>query len=62
MVDWYDECERRGWVPDLVLLREALDELLRVLDKRGGHGRARVYVAFHGGRLANREPPTLLDD
>jgi hypothetical protein len=62
LVDWYDECERRGWVPDLVLLREALDELLRVLDERGGHGRARVYVAFHGGRLANREPPTLLDD
>ena len=48
---WFEECHRRGWEPDLARLVRVLVELETVIGRRGGQRRARPYVAHQLRRL-----------
>lgn len=49
--EWLEECERRGWDPDLRALVRALEPLQAAISDRGGQRRARPYVASQLRRL-----------
>jgi 5-methylcytosine-specific restriction endonuclease McrA len=49
--DWLDECERRGWEPDVAAVVRALTALDRAIAERGGQRRARPYLATQLRRL-----------
>ena len=53
--DWFDECDRRGWNPNLAVIVEALRRLDAAIAHRGGQRRARPYVASQLRRL-DRSP------
>jgi CRISPR/Cas system Type II protein with McrA/HNH and RuvC-like nuclease domain len=50
--EWIDECERRGWEPDVDIVVQALRSLQGAIAERGGQRRARPYVAGQLRRLA----------
>jgi hypothetical protein len=56
-VDWLEECERRGWLPDADRLARALDALHAAIDREGGQRRARPYLDAQRRRLRRRPPP-----
>lgn len=43
-VDWLDECQRRGWDPDVAGVAAALQRLGAAIDLRGGQRRAARYL------------------
>lgn len=49
--DWFDECDRRGWNPNLVVIVDALRRLDAAIEQRGGQRRARPYLASQLRRL-----------
>ena len=53
-IDWMDECERRGWEPDVGAVSNALAKLERAIAQRGGQRRARPYLDSQRRRLARR--------
>ncbi len=53
-VDWLEECERRGWTPDVDRLARVLDDLAAAIDERGGQRRARPHLDGQRRRLAKR--------
>jgi hypothetical protein len=53
-VDWLEECERRGWDPDVERLARVLDDLRAAIRARGGQRRARPHLDAQRRRLANR--------
>ena len=53
-LDWLDECERRGWEPDVDAVARALAALERAIAERGGQRRARPYLSGQLRRLARR--------
>jgi HNH endonuclease len=53
-VDWMDECERRGWEPDVDAVASALVALQQAIAERGGQRRARPYLDGQLRRLARR--------
>lgn len=54
VVEWLEECERRGWCPDVAVLARALDALEDAIRARGGQRRARAYVDAQRRRLRRR--------
>ncbi|WP_018330441.1 HNH endonuclease [Actinomycetospora chiangmaiensis] len=56
VVDWLEECERRGWTPDVDRLTRVLDELAAAIEARGGQRRARPHLDAQRRRLAKRSP------
>ncbi len=54
VVEWLEECERRGWVPDVGAVERSLDALARAIAERGGQRRAREYVVAQQRRLRRR--------
>jgi len=55
--EWIDECERRGWQPDVAAVVASLRRLDAAIGERGGQRRARPYIASQLRRLrpyANR--------
>ncbi|WP_214366671.1 HNH endonuclease [Pseudonocardia sp. H11422] len=54
-VDWFVECERRGWCPDLGAVVGTLRSLGQAITARGGRRRARPYLAAQLRRLARLE-------
>ena len=53
-LDWLDECERRGWEPNVDAVSSALTALERAIAERGGQRRARPYLSSQLRRLARR--------
>jgi HNH endonuclease len=53
-VDWLEECERRGWEPDVDAVVGALSALQRAIAERGGQRRARPYLSAQLRQLARR--------
>ncbi|GIG34903.1 HNH endonuclease [Cellulomonas pakistanensis] len=51
VVEWLEECGRRGWDPDAGAVERALDALEEAIAERGGQRRARAYVASQQRRL-----------
>jgi hypothetical protein len=54
VVEWLEECERRGWDPDGAAVGRSLDALLDAIGSRGGNRRARVYAQAQLRRLQRR--------
>lgn len=54
VVEWLEECERRGWTPDVAAVERSLAALEDAIAVRGGARRARAYVAAQRRRLARR--------
>jgi len=54
VVDWLEECERRGWSPDAERLRRVLESLAVAIDERGGQRRARPHLETQLRRLRRR--------
>lgn len=52
--EWIDECERRGWDPDVKAVVRALRSLQTAIAERGGQRRARPYVTTQLRRLDRR--------
>jgi 5-methylcytosine-specific restriction endonuclease McrA len=52
IAQWAEECRRRGWQPDLARVERALTALVAAIAQRGGHRRARPYIAHQLRRLA----------
>jgi len=50
--DWIDECQRRGWRPDVTTVHASLHRLEAAISERGGQRRARPYIASQRRRLA----------
>jgi len=48
---WIDECERRGWQPDVAAVVASLRRLEAAIGERGGQRRARPYIASQLRRL-----------
>lgn len=57
VVEWLEECERRGWQPDEEVVARSLDALARAIAERGGQRRAREYVVAQQRRLRRRGVP-----
>ncbi len=53
-VERLDECERRGWQPDVTRLRAVLAALDAAIAARGGQRKARPHLASQLRRLARR--------
>jgi len=51
-IAWLEECERRGWDPDVDAVSGALHALEQAIAKRGGQRRARAYLSAQLRRLA----------
>jgi hypothetical protein len=49
--EWVDECERRGWEPNVAAVVGALESLLAAIEVRGGQRRARAYATTQLRRL-----------
>ena len=43
-LDWFVECERRGWKPDRPVLEAAMQRLREAIDEHGGQRRAARYL------------------
>jgi hypothetical protein len=56
VVEWLEECGRRGWHPDAVAVARALESLDTAIARRGGQRRARTYVAAQRRRLRRGHP------
>jgi hypothetical protein len=54
LVEWLDECERRGWAPDVARLERMLTSLDAAIRERGGQRRARPQLASQLRRLRKR--------
>jgi len=54
-LDWLDECQARGWLPDATAVAHSLRALDDAIARRGGQRRARPYLAAQLRRLARRE-------
>lgn len=54
LVEWLDECERRGWSPDVPRLERVLTALDRAIAERGGQRKARPQLASQLRRLRKR--------
>ena len=54
VVEWLEECERRGWPPDAVAVERSLRSLEAAIAERGGQRRARTYVTSQLRRLQRR--------
>jgi hypothetical protein len=54
LADWTQECERRGWSPDVDRLLAALVRLQTAIADDGGHRRARPYLDAQLRRLGKR--------
>lgn len=54
VVDWLEECARRGWDPDEDAIARSLEALDAAIAGRGGQRRARAYVATQRRRLQRR--------
>jgi len=54
LVEWLDECERRGWVPDVARLERVLVSLDAAIAARGGQRKARPQLASQLRRLRRR--------
>lgn len=54
LVEWLDECERRGWHPDAARLERVLVSLQRAIGERGGQRRARPELEAQLRRLRRR--------
>jgi hypothetical protein len=59
VVDWLEECERRGWSPDVGRLEQVLASLAAAIAERGGQRRARPHLQTQLRRLRRRSsgPP-----
>ncbi|MET0966963.1 MAG: HNH endonuclease [Nakamurella sp.] len=53
-IDWLDECQRRGWTPDIAILGRAMSDLAIAIARRGGQRRAARYLDAHGRRWSRR--------
>ncbi|TCK20127.1 HNH endonuclease [Pseudonocardia endophytica] len=53
-VDWLEECERRGWDPDVARVARVLDLLADAIADRGGQRRARPQLDAQRRRMARR--------
>ena len=53
-VEWLEECERRGWRPDVARLARVLTALAGAITVRGGPRRARPYLDAQLRRLGRR--------
>ncbi len=53
-IDWFDECERRGWSPEVATIRARMKDLAEVIDSAGGQRRARAYLEAQSRRWARR--------
>jgi hypothetical protein len=53
--DWFAECERRGWEPNLTAVLGALRALDAAIAARGGQRRARPHLAAQLRRLVRAE-------
>jgi hypothetical protein len=51
-IAWLEECERRGWDPDVDAVAGALHALEQAIAERGGQRRARAYLSAQLRRLA----------
>ena len=49
--EWFDECQRRGWDPNLEVIVRTLVALRGAIEVRGGQRRARPYIAAQLRRL-----------
>jgi hypothetical protein len=56
LVEWLDECERRGWSPDVARLERVLVALQAAIGQRGGQRRARPQLDAQLRRLRKRVP------
>jgi hypothetical protein len=56
VVEWLEECERRGWSPDAARLLAVLESLTAAIADRGGQRRARPYLESQLRRLRKRLP------
>lgn len=54
LVDWLEECERRGWSPDVPRLERVLVALDAAIAERGGQRKARPQLASQLRRLRKR--------
>jgi hypothetical protein len=54
VVEWLEECERRGWQPDAERLERALVALTAAITQRGGQRRARPHLDAQLRRLRKR--------
>ncbi|RZS82808.1 HNH endonuclease [Motilibacter rhizosphaerae] len=54
VVEWLEECERRGWSPDTGTVERSLSALAAAIGRRGGQRRAAAYVVAQQRRLARR--------
>ena len=54
VVEWVDECERRGWRPDVGAIVRSLAALDAAIAERGGQRRARAYIVSQRRRLERR--------
>jgi HNH endonuclease len=53
-VEWFEECQRRGWRPDGPRLERALTGLAAAIAREGGQRRARPYLDAQLRRLRRR--------
>jgi hypothetical protein len=53
-LDWFDECERRGWTPDAAVLLRVMTDLASAITRRGGQRRAVRYLDSQGRRWSRR--------
>jgi len=56
-VEWLEECERRGWTPDVARLERSLEALAAAIRQRGGRRRARPVLDAQLRRLRKRMRP-----
>ena len=54
LVEWLDECERRGWHPDTGRIERSLVALQAAIAERGGQRRARPELDAQLRRLRKR--------
>lgn len=54
VAEWVDECERRGWQPDVPRLQRVMTALDGAIAERGGQRKARPQVASQLRRLRRR--------
>jgi 5-methylcytosine-specific restriction endonuclease McrA len=59
VVDWLEECRRRGWQPDEARVHRSLTRLADEIGREGGHRRARPYVDSQLRRLSRRGLPRV---
>lgn len=62
VVEWLEECERRGWDPDAATVERTLTALADAIAERGGQRRAREYVVAQQRRLRRRNDGPVARD